>query len=69
MYKEYKILQVSDGGCSTLLFGSANIPIKKLEQELNAHAANGWTVVFQFTERTRFLLVFSRETLVVTLGR
>jgi hypothetical protein len=31
MYKEYKILQVSDGGCSTLLFGSANILIKKLE--------------------------------------
>ncbi len=69
MYKEYKILRISEGGCSTLLFGSANIPEKKLEQELNAHAANGWSVVFQVTERTRFLLVLSRESLVITLGR
>jgi len=69
MYKEYKILRISEGGCSTLLFGSANIPEKKLEQELNAHAANGWSVVFQVTERTRFLLFLSRESVLVTLGR
>ncbi|MBK6418694.1 MAG: DUF4177 domain-containing protein [Ignavibacteria bacterium] len=69
MYKEYKVVRVNEGGCSTLLFGGASIPEKKLERELNAQASDGWTVVFQITEHSRFLLFFSRESVLVTFGR
>lgn len=68
-YSEYKVVRVNEGGCSTLLFGGASIPDKKLEKVLNEHAKDGWTMLFQFTEHSRFLLLLSRESVLVTFGR
>lgn len=68
-YKEYKVLHIVEGGCGTILLGASGIPIKKMEIALNEMAAQGWQVVFQVIERKRFLLFWSREAVIVTLGR
>ena len=68
-HTEYKVLHITEGGCGTLLLGSSGIPIKKLEAELNKEAADGWQLVFQTIENKRFLLFWSREAVLVTLGR
>lgn len=68
-YSEYKVIQISEGGCSTLLFGSAPIPIDKLQMELNRQVKDGWQVVFQVIEKKRFLLFWTRESVIVTFGK
>ena len=68
-YNEYKVVHVVEGGCGTLLLGSSGLPLKKLESTLNKEAADGWQVVFQVIENKRFLLFWSRESVIVTLGR
>lgn len=69
MYKEYKVEIVAEGGCGTILLGSSGLPIKKLEAVLNKAAAEGWQMVFQVIESKRFWLFWSRETVILTLGR
>jgi len=69
MYKEYKIVLVTEGGCGTILLGSSGLPIQRLEATLNEAAAKGWQLVFQVIEKKRFWLFWSRETVIVTLGR
>ncbi|MBP7954201.1 MAG: DUF4177 domain-containing protein [Nitrosomonas sp.] len=69
VYKEYKVLHIVEGGIGTLFLGSSGIPIKQLETTLNKEAANGWTLVFQFVEKKRFLLFWEREAVIVTLAR
>lgn len=68
-YSEYKVIEVSEGGCSTLFLGSAPIPTFKLQEILNHEARQGWQVVFQLIERRRFLLFWTRESVIVTLGK
>jgi hypothetical protein len=68
-FREYKVVFVTEGGCGTLLLGSAGIPVKKLETTINQHAAEGWQVVFQVIENKRFLLFWTREAVIVTFGR
>lgn len=68
-YKEYKVVQISEGGCGTLLLGSSGLPLKKIEAELNSFAAEGWQVVFQVLEMKRFWLFWQRESAIITLGR
>ena len=68
-YTEYKVIEVCEGGCSTLLFGSASIPTRLLQETLNKEAKQGWQVVFQVIERKRLLLFWSRESVIVTLGK
>ncbi len=68
-YTEYKVIYVTEGGCGTILLGSSGLPIQKIEAELNDHAAEGWQLVFQAIENKRFLLFWSREAAIITLGR
>ena len=68
-FKEYKVIEVMEGGCGTLLVGSSKIPIKKMEAALNQTVAEGWQVVFQVIEAKRFLLFWTRESIIITLGR
>ena len=68
-FDECKVILAVEGGCGTLLLGSSEIPIKKLEQVLNDEAADGWKVAFQIVEAKRFLLLWTREAIIVTLGR
>jgi hypothetical protein len=68
-FRQYKVVFVTEGGCGTLLLGSAGIPVKKLETTINQHAAEGWQVVFQVIENKRFLLFWTREAVIVTFGR
>jgi hypothetical protein len=68
-YREYKVLHVVEGGLGTILLGASGIPIKRLEVELNKQASEGWQVVFQVIEQKRFWLFWSREAVIVTLGR
>ena len=67
-YSKYTVLVIEESGLSTLLVGSAKLPIKKIEQTLNQYARSGWQVVFQVVEKRRFLLFWSREAMIVTLG-
>ncbi len=68
-YKEYKVVHIVEGGCGTILLGASGIPIKKMEVTLNELASQGWQVVFQVIERKRFMLLWVREAVIVTLGR
>jgi hypothetical protein len=68
-FTEYKVLTVAEGGCGTLLLGSSGLPIKELETELNENAADGWQMVFQALENKRYMLFWTRETIIVTLAR
>ncbi|MGL1956154.1 MAG: DUF4177 domain-containing protein [Colwellia sp.] len=68
-YNEYKVIYVTEGGCGTLLLGSSGLPLKRLEATLNAEAADGWQLVFQVIEQKRFWLFWSREAVIITLGR
>jgi len=40
-----------------------------MEVTLNELASQGWQVVFQVIERKRFMLLWVREAVIVTLGR
>ncbi|MDX1518922.1 MAG: DUF4177 domain-containing protein [Gammaproteobacteria bacterium] len=68
-YREYKVLQVAEGAFGTLFLGASGMPIKKLETTLNKEAADGWQLVFQVIEHRRFWLFWSRESVIITLGR
>ncbi|RKZ37588.1 MAG: DUF4177 domain-containing protein [Gammaproteobacteria bacterium] len=68
-FKEYKIMQVSEGALGTLFLGASGMPIKKLEATLNKEAADGWQLAFQVVEHRRFWLFWSRESVLITLGR
>jgi hypothetical protein len=68
-YTEYKVIYVTEGGCGTLVLGSSGLPIQRIEAELNAHAADGWQMVFQTLENRRFLLFWTREAAIITLAR
>ena len=69
MYKEYKVEVIEEGACGTIFLGSARMPVKRLEAKLNEAAAEGWHVVFQVVEQRRFWLFWSKEAVVITLGR
>ena len=68
-YDEFKILHIAEGGCGTIFLGSSGLPLKKIESTLNQEAAAGWQVVFQVIENKRYMLFWTREAMVVTLGR
>ena len=68
MYKEYKVEVIEEGACGTIFLGW-RMPVKRLEAKLNEAAAEGWQVVFQVVEQRRFWLFWSKEAVVVTLGR
>ena len=68
-FKEFKVVDVSEGGCSTILLGSASLPLEKMEGVMNQHAAEGWQVVFQIIESKRYLLFWKRESVIITFGR
>jgi hypothetical protein len=69
IYKEYKILHITEGGCGTILLGASGIPLKKLESTLNKEAVDGWQLVFEVLEQKRFWIFWTREAVIVTLGR
>ena len=68
-FTEYKVVHVAEGGCGTLLLGSSGLPLKSIESTLNQEAADGWQLVFQVLEQKRFMLFWTREAAILTLGR
>lgn len=68
-YTQYKVECISEGALGTLFLGSSKIPVKKLEARLNELVKEGWQVVFKVVEQKRMLLFWTRETVLVTLGR
>jgi hypothetical protein len=68
-FTEYKVIHIAEGGCGTLLLGSSGLPLKKIESTLNQEAADGWQLVFQVLEQKRFMLFWTREAAILTLGR
>jgi hypothetical protein len=67
--KHYKVIKIAEGGCSTVLFGAAPLKPELIEENLNREATQGWKVIFQIIERSRYLLFWSRETMIVTLEK
>jgi len=68
-FKEYKVIHVVEGACGSLLLGSSGLPLKKMEAVLNEEAARGWELAFQVIEQKRFFLFWTREAVILTLGR
>lgn len=68
-FTQYKVIEIMEGGCGTIILGSSRLPIKKVEEVLNKEVIEGWQVVFQVIEQKRMLLFWKRESLIVTLGR
>ena len=68
-YTEYKVINVVEGGIGTIILGASGIPIKKMQNVLNAQVEGGWQVVFQVVEKKRFLLFWKREAIVITFGK
>ncbi|MBF0272468.1 MAG: DUF4177 domain-containing protein [Magnetococcales bacterium] len=68
-FKEYKVLHVVEGGCGTIFLGASGLPLQKMEAELNRLAAEGWQLVFQVIEKKRFALFWTREAVIITMGR
>lgn len=69
MFKEYKVEVVAEGALGTIFLGASGLPIKRLETILNREAKSGWQLVFQVIEQKRFMIFWSRETVLVTFGR
>lgn len=69
MFKEYKVELVAEGALGTIFLGASGLPIKRLETILNREAKSGWQLVFQVIEQKRFMIFWSRETILVTFGR
>lgn len=68
-FREYKVLHVAEGGCGTIFLGASGLPLKRIEVDLNKHAAEGWQMVFMVIEMKRFWLFWTREAAIITLGR
>lgn len=68
-YKEYKVVRVSQTGIGILILGASAMPINKVETLLNQEALNGWSMVFQVVEVSRYMLFWKRQSVIVTLGR
>jgi len=68
-YKEYKVVCVVEGGLGTVFLGASSIPIQIMENTINMQASEGWSMVFQVTEKKRFLLFWKREAVIITFGR
>ncbi|MGV3001623.1 DUF4177 domain-containing protein [Vibrio sp.] len=68
-FTEYKVVNIVEGGCGTILLGASGLPVQKMEAELNKYAQDGWKVVFQVVEQKRFMLFWKREAVIITLGR
>lgn len=68
-FDEYKVECIQEGAIGTLFLGASGIPMQKMEARLNELATEGWQVVFQVIEAKRFWLFWTRETVILTLGR
>lgn len=68
-FKEYKVVRINENGCATVLLGASLLPTDILQNRLNEEARQGWQVVFMVVESARFLLFWTRESVIVTLGR
>lgn len=67
--KEFKVEVIKEGALGTIFLGSSNLPIKKMEGVMNKYGEEGWDVSFQVIEKTRLLLFWSRESVVMTFSR
>lgn len=68
-YTEYKVVRISESGCATIFLGASALPVSLMEEKLNRLAKDGWQVICEVVEQQRFLLFWTREAVVVTLGR
>ncbi len=66
---EYKIEVLKEGALSSMLLGSSKLPIKKMEEVINAYGAEGWQVSVQLVETHRLFLLWTREAAVITFVR
>ena len=67
--KEFKVEVIKEGALGTIFLGSSNLPIKKMEAVMNKYGEEDWDVCFQVIEKTRLLLFWSRESVVMTFSR
>ena len=67
--KEFKVEVIKEGALGTIFLGSSNLPIKKMEAVMNKYGEEGGDVCFQGIEKTRLLLFWSRESVVMTFSR
>ncbi|CAI8309794.1 MAG: Uncharacterised protein [Owenweeksia sp. TMED14] len=69
MKKEFKVEVVKEGVLGTIFLGSSKLPLKKMEAVMNKYGSQGWEVCFQVIEQRRLLLLWNRESVVITFSR
>ena len=67
--KEFKVEVIKEGALGTIFLGSSSLPVKKMEAVMNKYGEEGWDVCFQVIGKTRLLLFWSRESVVMTFSR
>ncbi len=68
-HTQYKMIAICEGALGTIFLGRSSIPLQQMETTLNREASNGWKVVFQVVEHRRLCLFWTREAIIITLGR
>lgn len=66
---EYRVLTVNENLWAALFFGQAALKEGRIQSRLNTQGAEGWDMVFQVVESRRVLLLWSRQTMIITMRR
>ncbi len=69
MTKEFKVEVITEGALGTLFLGASKLPVKRMEEVMNAYGSQGWDVAFMLVERKRMLLFWEREAAIITFSR
>lgn len=67
--REFAVRLVQEGGMGVLVAGQSSIGVAALQAVLNEAAAEGWTFEFLIRDNRRFLLLWTRESILVVLSR
>lgn len=67
--KEYKVEIVKEGALGTIFLGASKLPVRKMEEIMNKYGNEGWEVCFQMIEQRRLLLLWTRESAIITFVR
>jgi hypothetical protein len=65
----YVVDRFDEGILSSLLFGSATLNVNKLQDHLNARAAQGYRLAFQQIEQKRTFFFGKRESMILSFER
>lgn len=67
--REFSVRLVQESGVGVFLLGQSSIRVETLQSVLNEAAADGWAFEFLIRDNRRFLVLWTRESILVVLSR